>query len=60
MSAMQFVIYQDNGGQYHWRLLGDAGGPVAVSAASFGSKEEARLAAVEVHMHAGGAIGVAG
>jgi uncharacterized protein YegP (UPF0339 family) len=59
MSAMQFVIYQDSGGLYHWRLVSE-GIPIAVSATTFGSKEQARLAAVAVHMHAGGATGVAG
>jgi uncharacterized protein YegP (UPF0339 family) len=59
MSAMQFVIYQDSGGLYHWRLDSE-GVSIAVSAMSFGSKEQARVAAVEVHMHAGGAPGVAG
>jgi uncharacterized protein YegP (UPF0339 family) len=59
MSAMQFVIYQDSGGLYRWHLVSE-GISIAVSAASFGSKEQARVAAVEVHMHAGGATGVAG
>ena len=34
---MQFTIYKDNGGRFHWRLVGDDGARVAVSAASFGS-----------------------
>ena len=56
---MQFVIYQDGGGLYRWRLVNE-GISIAVSAGTFGSKEQARLAAVAVHMHAGGATGVAG
>jgi len=24
---MQFTIYKDNGGQFHWRLVGDDGIP---------------------------------
>ena len=57
---MRFEIYQDSGGRYHWRLLREGGGSIATSAAAFTSREEARLAAVEVHLHAGGATGVAG
>lgn len=56
---MQFVIYQDSFGLYRWRLVSE-GIAIAVSAVSFGSRERARVAAVEVHMHAGGATGVAG
>jgi uncharacterized protein YegP (UPF0339 family) len=54
---MQFVIYQDNGGRFHWRLSGDDGGKLAISAEDFGTAEEARLAAVAVHEHAGAAAG---
>jgi uncharacterized protein YegP (UPF0339 family) len=32
---MQFVIEQDNDNQFHWRLVGDDGAYLAVSAASF-------------------------
>ena len=54
---MQFVIDQDNDNRVHWRLVGDDGGYVAVSAASFGSAKEARRAAKDVHLHAGSAPG---
>jgi uncharacterized protein YegP (UPF0339 family) len=54
---MKFVIYEDNGGRYHWRLDGKDGTRVAVSAAGFGSREEARLAAAGVHQDAGAAAG---
>jgi uncharacterized protein YegP (UPF0339 family) len=54
---MQFVIEQDNDNQYHWRLVGDDGAYLAVSAASFASAEEARRAARDVHQHAGLATG---
>jgi uncharacterized protein YegP (UPF0339 family) len=57
---MQFVIYQDNGGRFHWRLMGDDGGKVAVSAGHFGTAEEARQAAADVHEHTGAATGTAG
>lgn len=42
---MQFVIYRDNGAQYHWRLMADDGSNLAVSAVAFGSAEDARSAA---------------
>lgn len=60
MSAMQFEIYEDSGGHCHWRLVGQAGKAVAVSVETFGSREAARLVAVDVHLHAGEATGVAG
>jgi uncharacterized protein YegP (UPF0339 family) len=54
---MQFVIYRDNGAQFHWRLMGDDGSRLAVSAVSFSSADDARRAAAEVHEHAGSASG---
>jgi uncharacterized protein YegP (UPF0339 family) len=57
---MQFVIYQDNGGRFHWCLVGDDGGRLAISAEDFGSAEEARVAAAAVHDHAGAAAGSGG
>jgi len=54
---MNFVIYSDNGGRYHWRLDSDDGKPVAVSGAGFTSADAARQAAVDVHDHAGSATG---
>jgi uncharacterized protein YegP (UPF0339 family) len=58
--AMEFVIYQDNGGRFHWRLVGDAGYKPAHSADDFGTAEEARHAAADVHEHAGAAAGAGG
>ena len=58
--AMQFVIYQDNGGRFHWRLVGDDGDTLAFSAYDFGTAEEARHAAADVHEHAGAAAGTSG
>jgi len=55
---MNFVIYSDNGGDYHWRLDSDDGKPVAVSAGIFASADAARAAASDVHDHAGKASGV--
>jgi uncharacterized protein YegP (UPF0339 family) len=54
---MQFTIYKDNGGQFHWCLVSDAGARVAVSAMSFGSAGEAQRAAAEVQEHAATAGG---
>jgi uncharacterized protein YegP (UPF0339 family) len=54
---MQFVIFRDNGAQFHWRLMGDDGRRLAVSAVTFSSAEEALRAAAEVHEHAGSATG---
>jgi uncharacterized protein YegP (UPF0339 family) len=50
---MQFVIYQDNGGHFHWRLVDEDGTRLAVSAASFHSADDARRAATDVHDRAG-------
>jgi uncharacterized protein YegP (UPF0339 family) len=57
---MQFVIYRDNGSQFHWRLVGDDGSRLAVSATTFVSAEDARRAAAEVREHAGSATGTEG
>jgi uncharacterized protein YegP (UPF0339 family) len=50
---MQLVIYKDNRGQFHWRLAGEDGVNVAVSAASFGTAGDAQDAAADVQQHAG-------
>jgi uncharacterized protein YegP (UPF0339 family) len=54
---MKFVIYSDNGGQFHWRLDGDDGKCVAVSGTTYTSADAARQAAGDVHDHAGSATG---
>ena len=54
---MQFVIYSDNGGQFHWRLDDTSGRALATSGAAFTSAAAARLAAAHVHDHAGTAAG---
>jgi hypothetical protein len=54
---MRFEIYGENGAQFHWRLVGDDGAKLAVSAAAFGSAEDARRAAGDVHLNAGSADG---
>lgn len=52
---MRFVIDQDNDGQFHWRLTGDDGADLAVSATSFASATAAGRAAADVHLNAGSA-----
>jgi uncharacterized protein YegP (UPF0339 family) len=45
---MQFLVYRDNGGLFHWRLQGDDGEQLAVSAGTFGSAADAQRAATVV------------
>lgn len=52
---MQYVTYQDNGRQFHWCLVGDDGVKLAVSATTYGSQEDARRAAADVHSRAASA-----
>jgi uncharacterized protein YegP (UPF0339 family) len=52
---MRFIIDQNNDGRFHWRLTGNDGADVALSATSFGSASDAGRAATEVHQHAGSA-----
>jgi uncharacterized protein YegP (UPF0339 family) len=54
---MYFEIYRDNGAQFHWRLVGDDGSKLAMSATTFGSAEAARRAAGDGHLNAGSADG---
>ena len=55
---MQFVIGQSNDNQFHWRLVGDDGTELAVSADSFASAREARRTATDMHLHSGSATGI--
>jgi len=55
---MKFVIYSDNGGQFHWRLDDAKDRPKAFSGAAFASAADARRAAAEIHKHAGAASGI--
>jgi hypothetical protein len=57
---MQFVIDEGNDNQFHWRLLGDDGSELAVSATGFASLKAARRAVMDVHAHAGSATGAEG
>lgn len=43
-AAMTFLIYEDNGGCYHWTIVAD-GGEILVRSGCFGSYEEATDAA---------------
>jgi uncharacterized protein YegP (UPF0339 family) len=54
---MQFVIYQDNCGRFHWSLVGEDGVSVAVSANAFSARGDALRAASQVHLGAGSATG---
>jgi uncharacterized protein YegP (UPF0339 family) len=51
--AMPFEVYRNNGGQYHWRLVGDDGVEPAVSRAAFASEQAARESAAAVRAHTG-------
>jgi uncharacterized protein YegP (UPF0339 family) len=57
---MQFVIDEGNDNQFHWRLIGDNGSELAVSATGFASVKAARRAAMDVRAHAGSATGAEG
>lgn len=47
-ASMTFLIYEDNGGGYHWTIVAD-GGETLVRSASLASYEEAERAAGVVH-----------
>jgi uncharacterized protein YegP (UPF0339 family) len=47
MSSMAFVIYEDNGGSYHWKILAGDGAPLGQSG-DFVSYHDAEQAAQHV------------
>ena len=47
-ASMAFLIYEDNGGGYHWTIVAE-GGETLVRSASFASYEAAEQAARIVH-----------
>ena len=47
-ASLEFLIYQDNGGDYHWEIVGGDGESLAQSG-SFASYEDAERAASRVH-----------
>jgi uncharacterized protein YegP (UPF0339 family) len=51
---MEFLIFEDNGGDYHWRIIAGNGGTLAESV-SFASYEDAEQAARRVRDGAGSA-----
>jgi uncharacterized protein YegP (UPF0339 family) len=53
-ASMTFVVYEDNGGRYHWKLVA-AGGESLAQSASFASYEDAKQAARIVHAGAASA-----
>lgn len=52
---MKFVIYEDSGSKYRWRLVAGNGQTVASSGESFDSRSNARRAAENVKSNAGSA-----
>ena len=53
-ASLEFLIYQDNGGDYHWKIVGGAGESLSQSG-SFTSHDDAERAALRVHDDAGSA-----
>ncbi len=53
-ASMTFLIYEDNGGGYHWAIV-VAGGETLVQSESFASYEDAKQAARVVHAGAASA-----
>jgi uncharacterized protein YegP (UPF0339 family) len=54
LPSMRFVVFEDNGGAYHWAIAA-ASGDRLVKSASFASYEEAKQAAEVVRAGAGSA-----
>jgi uncharacterized protein YegP (UPF0339 family) len=52
-SSLQFLVYRDNGGSYHWEIA--EGGQSLVHSMSFGSHKDAERAARYVYDRAGAA-----
>ncbi|MGO9819164.1 MAG: YegP family protein [Solirubrobacteraceae bacterium] len=47
LASIKFLIFEDNGGDYHWRILAHDGAPLAQSV-SFASYDDAEQAAQRV------------
>ncbi len=47
-ASLEFVISQDNGGQYRWEIV-DGGGNAVVHSGGFASSDDAERAAHHVH-----------
>lgn len=52
--SLEFMVHQDNGGDYHWEIVGDGGENLAQSR-SFASHDDAERAARRVYDSAGSA-----
>jgi uncharacterized protein YegP (UPF0339 family) len=55
MANAKFVIYQDKGGHYRWKLVAPNGQETASSGEAFASHANAKRAAEGVKEHAGAA-----
>jgi uncharacterized protein YegP (UPF0339 family) len=53
-ASMKFVVFEDNGGAYHWTIVADSG-ETLVRSASFATYDEAAQAARVVHAGAASA-----
>ena len=53
-ASMKFVVFEDNGGAYHWTIVADSG-ETLVRSASFPTHDEAAQAARVVHAGAASA-----
>jgi uncharacterized protein YegP (UPF0339 family) len=53
-ASLEFVVHQDNGGGYHWEIVGEHGESLAQSG-SFASHDDAERSARSVHNGAGAA-----
>ena len=53
-ASLEFLVYRDNGGDYHWEIVGDSGESLAQSG-SFASHDDAARAARCVYDRAGSA-----
>ena len=53
-AALEFLVYRDNGGDYHWQIVGERGESLA-QCGSFASYEDAERAARRMHDGAGSA-----
>ena len=53
-ASLEFLVYQDNGGDYHWEIVGE-GGKSLTQSRSFASREDAERAARCVHDGVGSA-----
>jgi len=53
-ASLEFLIIEDNAGEYHWEIAGESGESLAQSS-SFASHDDAERAARRVHDAAGSA-----